>query len=140
MTSTTVTSTTGTSTTRTRVKPRTALLAGGIVSVLAVIAVFPLVVTNALDTQFAVLTLMFVAAVAGWNLFSGYSGYISLGHAVFFGVGAYTVALLTEHWHLNGGQIFELIPLGNGATQPRSRIRQAFARRGPGSRGLPSDR
>jgi branched-chain amino acid transport system permease protein len=80
--------------------------------VLAVVGVFPLVVTNALDTQFAVLTLMFVAAVAGWNLFSGYSGYISLGHAVFFGVGAYTVALLTEHWHLNGGQIFELIPLG----------------------------
>jgi branched-chain amino acid transport system permease protein len=95
-----------------RVKARTALLGVGLVVVLAVIAVFPLVVTNTLDTQFAVLTLMFVAAVAGWNLFSGYSGYISLGHAVFFGVGAYTVALLTEHWHLNGGQIFELIPLG----------------------------
>jgi branched-chain amino acid transport system permease protein len=91
---------------------KTALLAGGTVLVLAVIAVFPLVVTNTLDTEFAVLTLMFVAAVAGWNLFSGYSGYISLGHAVFFGVGAYTVALLTEHWHLNGGQIFALIPLG----------------------------
>jgi branched-chain amino acid transport system permease protein len=94
------------------VTPRTAGLGGGILVVLALIAVFPLVVTNALDTQFAVLTLMFVAAVAGWNLFSGYSGYISLGHAVFFGVGAYTVALLTEHWHLNGGQIFALIPLG----------------------------
>jgi branched-chain amino acid transport system permease protein len=94
------------------VKPRTALLGAGIAVALALIAIFPLVVTNQLDTQFAVLTLMFVAAVAGWNLFSGYSGYISLGHAVFFGVGAYTVALVTEHQHLNGGQIFALIPLG----------------------------
>jgi branched-chain amino acid transport system permease protein len=94
------------------VKPATVLLWAGIVVALALIAIFPLVVTNQLDTQFAVLTLMFVAAVAGWNLFSGYSGYISLGHAVFFGVGAYTVALVTEHQHLNGGQIFALIPLG----------------------------
>jgi branched-chain amino acid transport system permease protein len=94
------------------VTPRTAWLGAGTVLALALIAVFPLVVTNALDTQFALLTLMYVAAVAGWNLFSGYTGYISLGHAVFFGVGAYTVALLTGPWHLNGGQIFLLIPLG----------------------------
>lgn len=92
-------------------KRRTALLGGAIVVLLALVAIFPLVITNALDTQFAVLTLMFVAAVAGWNLFSGYSGYISLGHAVFFGVGAYTVALLTEHLNLKGGQIFAVLPL-----------------------------
>jgi len=29
-----------------------------------------------------------------WNLFSGYSGLISFGHATFFGIGAFTVALL----------------------------------------------
>jgi ABC-type branched-subunit amino acid transport system ATPase component/ABC-type branched-subunit amino acid transport system permease subunit len=29
-----------------------------------------------------------------WNIFSGYSGLMSFGHAAFFGVGAYTVALL----------------------------------------------
>src|SRR4030088_832849 len=28
-----------------------------------------------------------------WNLLSGYSGYFSFGHAVFWGLGAYTVAL-----------------------------------------------
>ena len=32
--------------------------------------------------------------VTGWSMFSGNTGYISLGHAVFFGSGAYTVALL----------------------------------------------
>ena len=29
-----------------------------------------------------------------WNIFSGYSGLLSFGHAAFFGIGAYTVALL----------------------------------------------
>jgi ABC-type branched-subunit amino acid transport system ATPase component/ABC-type branched-subunit amino acid transport system permease subunit len=42
-----------------------------------------------------VLTLVPVWAVFGlsWNLLSGYTGLISFGHAAFFGIGAYTVAL-----------------------------------------------
>ena len=42
------------------------------------------------------LTLVPIWAVVGlsWNLFSGYSGLISFGHAAFFGLGAYTVTLL----------------------------------------------
>src|ERR1035438_6956754 len=79
---------------------------GGLAAALAVLVAFPLVITNALYTQFGVLTLIFVASVIAWNMFSGYSGYISLGHAVFFGTAAYAVGLLTEHWHLNGSQIF----------------------------------
>jgi len=84
----------------------------GLAVLLVVAVIFPLVITNALDTQIAVLTMIFVAAVAAWNLFSGFSGYISLGHAVFFGVGAYTVGLLTVHWKVIGGTIFALLPLG----------------------------
>ncbi|HUY52218.1 MAG TPA: branched-chain amino acid ABC transporter permease [Streptosporangiaceae bacterium] len=85
---------------------------GGVAVLLVVAAVFPLVITNALYTQFGVDTLIFVTAVAAWNLFSGFSGYISLGHAVFFGTGAYTVGLLTQHWKVIGGTIFALLPLG----------------------------
>ncbi|WP_206808595.1 branched-chain amino acid ABC transporter permease [Paradesulfitobacterium ferrireducens] len=33
------------------------------------------------------------------NLLVGYTGQISLGHAGFYGIGAYTVALLTTRWH-----------------------------------------
>jgi branched-chain amino acid transport system permease protein len=42
------------------------------------------------------LTLVLVWAIMGvaWNVFSGYSGLVSFGHASFFGLGAYTVALL----------------------------------------------
>jgi branched-chain amino acid transport system permease protein len=33
-----------------------------------------------------------------WNIFSGYSGLISFGHAAFIGIGAYTVALLSAFY------------------------------------------
>jgi branched-chain amino acid transport system permease protein len=92
---------------------RGTLIRLGLLGVLLVIAViFPLVITNALYTQFAVNTMIFVGAVAAWNLFSGYSGYLSLGTAVFFGSGAYTVGLLTKQWKLPGADIFLLLPLG----------------------------
>jgi branched-chain amino acid transport system permease protein len=39
-------------------------------------------------------TLMYAGLATAWNLFAGYSGYISLGHVAFFGMGAYTVANL----------------------------------------------
>jgi branched-chain amino acid transport system permease protein len=48
-----------------------------------------------------VLLLCFLLAVmaSGWNIISGYAGYISLGHSAFLGLGAYTTALLTLHLH-----------------------------------------
>ena len=36
----------------------------------------------------------FVALAQSWNILGGYSGYLSLGHAAFVGVGGYTVAAL----------------------------------------------
>ena len=33
--------------------------------------------------------LIFMTAASAWNIFSGYSGYLALGHAVFFGTGGY---------------------------------------------------
>lgn len=36
-----------------------------------------------------------------WNLFSGYTGLISFGHATFFGVGAFTVALLAINFGIS---------------------------------------
>jgi branched-chain amino acid transport system ATP-binding protein/branched-chain amino acid transport system permease protein len=45
-------------------------------------------------------TAMFVALTYSWNLISGYTGYISLGHAVFFGFGGYATALLILHAHM----------------------------------------
>ena len=84
---------------------------GGALVVLAFFAVFPLVFTNATVTTIAVDTLIFAASAVAWNIFSGYSGYISLGQAVFFGTGAYTVAIAARAWHLTGETVFALLPL-----------------------------
>jgi branched-chain amino acid transport system permease protein len=43
---------------------------------------------------------VYVLVALGLNLLTGYAGQISLGHAAFFAIGAYTAAVLTEslHW------------------------------------------
>jgi branched-chain amino acid transport system permease protein len=82
------------------------------VVVLALVAAFPLVDTNPLDTSIAFFTLVYMVAATAWNSFSGFSGYIALGHAVFFGSGGYTVAIVAQHLHLQGGYtVFALLPL-----------------------------
>ena len=43
--------------------------------------------------------LIFVIAVMGLNLTVGYAGQKSLGHAAFYGIGAYVSALVSLHWH-----------------------------------------
>ncbi|MGE5285680.1 MAG: branched-chain amino acid ABC transporter permease [Micromonosporaceae bacterium] len=84
---------------------------GGVLALLAAGGVFPLVFPNEFVTTIAVDTMIFVVAAAAWNIFSGYSGYISLGHAVFFGAGAYTVGIAARDWHLSGTSVFALLPL-----------------------------
>ena len=79
----------------------------------AVFAVFPLVVKNPTYTAIGVYTLLFMACATSWNMFSGYSGYIALGSSVFYGVGAYTMALASIHLHMQpGAAMFWLVPLG----------------------------
>ena len=68
---------------------RPLLLAGA----LAVAVLYPLLVPNYLIT---VGMLMFFTAFIGqsWNVAGGFAGQTSFGHAVFFGVGAYTSTIL----------------------------------------------
>ncbi|HEX3690132.1 MAG TPA: branched-chain amino acid ABC transporter permease [Solirubrobacteraceae bacterium] len=80
---------------------------------MALIAVFPLAVTDPTATSIAVFTLVFMVSATAWNVFSGYSGYLALGHAVFFGCGGYAVALAARDWHVAGGwPVFALLPFG----------------------------
>jgi branched-chain amino acid transport system permease protein len=48
-----------------------------------------------------VMTLMAAVLASSWNILGGYSGYTSLGHAAFFGLGGYLVALAHNQfgWH-----------------------------------------
>jgi branched-chain amino acid transport system permease protein len=44
-----------------------------------------------------VLTLMYVGLATAWNVMGGFTGYVSLGHAGFFGIGSYAVGLTVQH-------------------------------------------
>jgi branched-chain amino acid transport system permease protein len=53
---------------------------------------------------------MWAGLALAWNVMGGYAGYISFGHAAFFGIGAYTTALLMQperHWNF-----FLTLPIG----------------------------
>ncbi len=47
--------------------------------------------------------LMYGAMSLGWNLIGGYTGYVSFGNVVYFGLGAYTAATLSAHGIRNVG-------------------------------------
>jgi branched-chain amino acid transport system permease protein len=59
-----------------------------------------------------VFTLMYAVMASAWNLVGGFAGYPSLGHAAFFGIGAYTVAIWFHHHPIHSGyEPFYLLPL-----------------------------
>ena len=83
----------------------------GLVLLAAAAIAFPRVYTNPGVTNYGVFALIYVTVVSAWNIFSGNSGYISLGQAVFYGSGAYTLGVAAHGWNINGDTAFFLIPL-----------------------------
>jgi branched-chain amino acid transport system permease protein len=82
------------------------------VVLLAAAIVFPQVFSNPLNTQIAVFTLIYATMATAWNILAGYTGYFSLGHAAFFGIGAYAFGLICQHWSIPGGYgAFLVLPL-----------------------------
>jgi branched-chain amino acid transport system permease protein len=80
---------------------------------LAVVGIlFPIVYPDPTTLTIAVFTLIYATLTTAWNIFSGYTGYISLGHSTFFGFGAYTMALISINRNLQGGfGLFLLLPV-----------------------------
>ncbi len=89
----------------------------GLLALLLLAIAFPLLIPDPGFDSIAIFTLLYATAVTGWNLFSGYSGYISLGYSAFTGIGAYTLALICTHWQIPGGYIpFLLLPVAGLVT------------------------
>lgn len=61
---------------------------------LAALLVVPLFVTHIFWLGLAITVLMWASLASAWNISAGLAGGLSLGHAAFFGVGAYTTTLL----------------------------------------------
>lgn len=98
---------------RTRPAPALSAAAGGvggtsrlrpviaIAVVVAVLALWPSVAPNAYMLSAGVVVLNYVVLATGWNIMGGFTGYISLGHVAFFGLGSYGTGLLVIHTGMN---------------------------------------
>jgi branched-chain amino acid transport system permease protein len=66
-----------------------------------VVAAFiaPLVAQSFLTFQLTQV-MVYALAILGLNLLTGYNGQFSLGHSAFYGIGAYTTAILMSRWEV----------------------------------------
>ena len=60
----------------------------------AALLAFPLVVSLPFPRRLMILILLYAMLGQAWNILGGFAGQVSLGHAAFFGVGAYTSTML----------------------------------------------
>jgi branched-chain amino acid transport system permease protein len=72
------------------------MILGGLV-VLAALLVAPFLVKNFRVFQFN-LVLVYAIAILGLNILTGFNGQFSLGHGAFYAIGAYTTAILMDHF------------------------------------------
>jgi branched-chain amino acid transport system permease protein len=71
----------------------------------------PILIGDPNTVTMAVDVLLLTGAAVAWNIFSGYTGYISLGNATYYGIGAYVLALVCQDWHISDGYAsFLLLP------------------------------
>jgi len=81
---------------------------------LACLLAFP-AIGDAYFLNIMIMIFLFAALGSAWNLIGGYGGQFSLGHAAYFGLGAYTTAILAVHFNISpwiGMLIGALLSLG----------------------------
>jgi branched-chain amino acid transport system permease protein len=83
-----------------------------VIAVAALVLLLPLVLPSPFYFRIAALVFIFALAVLGLNLLMGFAGQVSLGHAGFFGIGAYAVAVGPTHW---GVPTWAALPAGAAA-------------------------
>jgi len=74
-----------------------------------VLLFLPLITSQPFTLRVLVLASIYAIFAASWDLLSGFTGQVSFGHALFFGVAAYTAALLNQNLGL---QPWATIPIG----------------------------
>jgi len=99
-------------------------------SVLWMIAICSIIVPFGLQNKYfqdiAVMTFLWAGLATSWNLYSGYCNRLSIGHAAFLGIGAYTSTLLYLNFGISpwigmlaGGALSALTALIIGGTTLR---------------------
>ncbi|CAM3424747.1 Vitamin B12 import ATP-binding protein BtuD [Bordetella sputigena] len=68
---------------------------------LALMFILPVALGTPFWTNLFILLFVFAAMSVAWNIVGGYAGKLSLGHAVFYGIGGYTATLLTQNFAIS---------------------------------------
>ncbi len=92
-----------------------------IVPLAVILYALPLIPQQPYVTHLMIMTLMWAYLATAWNILGGFSGQLSLGHAAFFGIGAYASYFLTV-WYgippivslIVSGMFASLISIGIG--------------------------
>ena len=71
--------------------------------------IFPLITQEPYTLRILIFSNIFVIFAVSWDFISGYTGQVNFGHALFFGVAAYSAALLNKYLGL---QPWATIPIG----------------------------
>ncbi|HUC66863.1 MAG TPA: branched-chain amino acid ABC transporter permease [Stellaceae bacterium] len=76
----------------------------GLLALAAALVAYPWLVAGSDSAAFlqdmGALVLLAAIGASAWNIVGGYAGQISVGHAMFFGAGAYLPLLVYQHWQL----------------------------------------
>jgi len=72
-----------------------------LLALLVLALALPLYVSNPSQQNLAILMLMAAQIGVSWNIVGGYAGQVSLGHVAFYGIGAYTSAILFGAYGIN---------------------------------------
>ena len=76
--------------------PRNRWLAAALLVIVLVLALAPLLFPGVKSMSVAAKVLVFILLVASFDLLLGYTGIVSFAHTMFFGIGAYGVAIASE--------------------------------------------
>jgi branched-chain amino acid transport system permease protein len=60
--------------------------------------IYPLLFTGAFMERLGALVLLAAIGASAWNILGGFAGQISIGHAMFYGIGAYVPLLFYKLW------------------------------------------
>ena len=92
-------------------RPRSRWLAAALLMVVLGLAVAPFLFPGAKALSVAAKMLVFILLVASFDLLLGYTGIVSFAHTMFFGIGAYGVAIASTRW----GPGWDTVLLGTAA-------------------------
>ena len=70
----------------------------GVLLLAAGLLLYPIVLQGAFYRDIGVSLLLAAISASAWNIVGGYAGQVSVGHSMFFGVGAYTPLLFYTQW------------------------------------------